>query len=104
MGKLLQPFDSLKVECSVVVKPDLAKETAEYLEAFSDTYGESPVPNVASISLEEPTISPSRKHSRGFARVIRRQSSMSMRNLASFGDDITPRGEGNRKTLLDEED
>ena len=99
MGKVLQPFDSLKVECSVVVKPDLAKDKAEYLEAFSDMYGESPVPNVASISLEEP----SRKHSRGFARVIRRQSSMSMRNLASFGDDITPRGEGNRKLLVEED-
>ena len=104
MGKLLQPLSSLKVECSVVVKPDIAKETAEYLEAYCDTYGEGPQPSVSAISFDEPLVSPSsRAASGGFARVLRRQSSISMRNLASFGDDITPRDRNRKKHLVEED-
>jgi hypothetical protein len=102
MGKLLQPLNCLKVECSVISKPDLEKEdAAEYLEAYCDTYGEGPTSSDSlhngSVSFAQ-RLSPHRATSAGFARVLRRQSSISMRNLASFGEDITPR-DGNKKNL-----
>jgi hypothetical protein len=106
MGKLLQPLSSLKVECSVTVKPDLAKVTAEYLEAYCDTYGEGPQSSDSlrspAISFDEPLPAPPRAASAGFARVLQKQSSISLTRLSSFGIDITPSMEGNRKKLAED--
>jgi hypothetical protein len=107
MGKLLQPLSSLKVECSATVKPDLAKETAEYLEAYCDTYGEGPQSSdllrsrSPAVSFDEPLAATPRTASAGFARVLQKQSSISLKRLSSFGIDITPL-EGNRKKLVEE--
>lgn len=107
MGKLLQPLSSLKVECSATVKPDLAKETAEYLEAYCDTYGEGPQlsdllrSRSPAVSFDEPLAATPRTASAGFARVLQKQSSISLKRLSSFGIDITPL-EGNRKKLVEE--
>ena len=98
IGKLLQPISSLKVDYSVSVKPDLEKNevASEYLEAYSDTYGEGPQssefhPKAANSNNSTPVPPPSRKASAGFVRVLQKQSSMSLLRLSSFGDDITPR-------------
>jgi hypothetical protein len=106
MGKLLQPLSSIQVECSVTVKPDLVTAKSEYLEAYCDSYGEGPE---SSIPLRSPAASidvpkkgsPSRKASAGFARVLRKQKSISLKRLESFGENITPR-EGNRKEVAEE--
>ena len=100
MGKLLQPTTSLKVECSITGKQslELDKATTEYLEAYSDTYGEGPQSAVSfSDSTKGPSPATPRAASAGFARVLQKQSSMSLKRLSSFGVDITPREEDRKK-------
>ena len=102
MGKLLQPTTSLKVECSITGKQILDKATSEYLEAYSDTYGEGPQSTVSfssSTAGPAPEIPTPRTLSGGFARVLRKQSSMSARRLSSFGEDISTPKEEDRKKL-----
>ena len=98
MGKLLQPSSSLKAECSITGKPEMNKATSEYLEAYSDTYGEGPQPSDSLLSPPKPASSSSRASAAGFARVLRKQTSISLMRLSSFGENITPRV-GDKKKL-----
>lgn len=100
MGKLLQPSSSLKVECSITGKPEMNKATSEYLEAYSDTYGEGPQPSSDSLpSPPKPASSSSRASSAGFARVLRKQTSISLMRLSSFGENIPTPRVGDKKKL-----
>lgn len=104
MGKLMQPMSSLKVECSRTAKQSVEKDnaTTEYLEAYSDTYGEGPQSSVSFESLSGTTPPRPRTSSGGFATVLHKQNSMSLMRLSSFGENITPR-EGGRKKLVEDE-
>jgi len=104
MGKLIQPMSSLKVECSRTVKQDVEKDNAatEYLEAYSDTYGEGPQSSFSSSFDNLSVTATSKRSSATFARVLHKQTSMSRTRLSSFGENITPR-EGGRKKLGEDE-
>ncbi len=104
MGKLIQPMNSLKVECSRTGTQNVEKDnaTAEYLEAYSDTYGEGPQLSNSFEKLQVTTPPRPMASSRGFARVLHKQNSMSLMRLSSFGENITPR-EGRKKLGEDDE-
>ena len=97
-------MSSLKVECSRTVKQDVEKDNAatEYLEAYSDTYGEGPQSSLGSSFDNLSVTAPSKIASATFARVLHKQKSMSRTRLSSFGENITPR-EGGRKKLEEDE-
>lgn len=104
MGKLIQPMSSLKVECSRTGTQNVEKDnaTTEYLDAYSDTYGEGPQLSNSFEKLSVTTPPRPMASSGGFARVLHKQKSMSLIRLSSFGENITPR-EGDRKKLGDDE-
>lgn len=75
MGKLLQPLSSVSVTCERT-RPSVA----EYCEAYNDTFGETAI-------VENGNFVP---ESIGFAGVMRRQSSITPRDLREFGMLLTP--------------
>lgn len=92
MGKLLQPISSFKVtsEPVEIESTELPpKDIAEYLEDF-DIFGEATVAKIAPPDhhIEMPEESYHRAKSSGFARVMRRQSSLSADQLRLFGQRI----------------
>jgi len=84
MGKLLQPLSSVSVTCERS-RPSVA----EYCEAYNDTFGETAIVENGS-SVPE---------SIGFAGVMRRQSSITPRDLREFGQLLTP-----AESVLEEDD
>ncbi len=71
MGKLLQPLSSMSVTC------DRAQPSvAEYCDAYNDTFGETAI--LESVQNNAP-------ERIGFAGVLRRQSSITPRDLREFG-------------------
>ena len=103
MGKLLQPLSSVTVACDPVISKT-SVNGEEYLEGFSDVFGEmgvhqeglppAPVPEKGEASfkpLEHHSFSEPqqlRNKSAGFARVLRRQSSVTSKVLRKFGEAI----------------
>eukprot|EP01082_Thalassiosira_pseudonana_P009785 g8710.t1 g8710 contig33:39417-42177(-) len=97
MGKLLQPMHSVKVSCEKMDIPEAKTAPAtsipvEYLEDYDYFGAESATVASAKNSSDEKT-SPTGRTPGGssqFARVLRRQSSVTASQLRTFGEEITP--------------
>ena len=94
MGKLFPSRNAVMVACdSVVSKQSVPSIDEDLLAAYEDAFGESTSVTIAPDKATKPNLSAikhvppqGRKKSAGFARVLRRQSSVSARELTKFGE------------------